>query len=244
MGGQRDINQVKNPRSQVTVVLAMSADGKIADRDRTAARFSSAHDLAHLETLVAQADAVLFGAGTLRAYGTCLSVRQRALVEQRETRHQPPQPIQIVCSQSGHLEPQWRFFQQPVPRWLLTSSAGAQHWSAMVEGDDGTYFDQVLPDLTEPMDWRSLLQRFHPLGIERLALLGGGTLVASFAEQDLIDEMHLTVCPLLLGGAAAPTPFDGTGLAIAQALKLQLIGVRQVENEVFLHYRRCHPKGD
>jgi 5-amino-6-(5-phosphoribosylamino)uracil reductase len=237
------IEQAGQERSQVTVVLAMSADGKIADRDRTAARFSSRNDLAHLETLVAQADAVLFGAGTLRAYGTCLSVRQPELLAQRAARNQSPQPIQMVCSRSGQLDPQWRFFQQPLPRWLLTSATGAQRWSEITAADD-TRFAQVLPDLAEPMDWRSLLQRFHHLGIHRLALLGGGTLVASFAEQDLIDELYLTVCPLLLGGKTAPTPFDGTGLAIAQALPLQLIEVRQVENEVFLHYRRCHPKGD
>ena len=221
----------------------MSADGKIAARDRTAARFSSANDLAHLEALVAQADAVIFGADTLRAYGTCLSVRQADLIAQRKSRQQPSQPIQIVCSQSGQLDPQWRFFQQLVPRWLLTSQAGAQRWSE-IAGDESTHFEQILPDLVEPMDWRSLLQRFHNLGIQRLALLGGGTLVASFAEQDLIDEVSLTVCPLLLGGKTAPTPFDGRGLAIAQALPLKLVEVKQVEDEVFLHYRRCHPKED
>ncbi|RZM75419.1 RibD family protein [Leptolyngbya iicbica] len=237
------IEHTGQERSQVTVVLAMSADGKIADRDRTAARFSSTNDLAHLETLVAQADAVLFGAGTLKAYGTCLSVRQPALLERRAARNQTSQPIQIVCSQSGNVDPQWRFFQQSVPRWLLTSAAGAQRWSAIAQ-HDASYFDRVVPDLTEPMDWRSLLQRFHTMGLERVALLGGGTLVASFAEQDLIDEVYLTVCPLLLGGKTAPTPFDGKGLAIAQALPLQLVDVRQVEHEVFLHYRRCHPKGD
>ncbi|MEM9816857.1 MAG: RibD family protein [Cyanobacteria bacterium P01_D01_bin.6] len=230
-------------RVNVGVVLAMSADGKIAARDRTAARFSSTNDLLHLETLVAQADAVLFGAGTLRAYGTCLPVRRPELLQQRQARQQSPQPIQIVCSQSGSLDAQWRFFQQSVPRWLLTSVIGAQRWSEMAR-DDHTHFDRILPELTAPMDWRSLLQQLKESGIQRLALLGGGTLVASFAEQDLIDELHLTVCPLLLGGATAPTPFDGNGLAIAQALPLQLIEVKQLENEVFLHYRRCHPEGD
>jgi 5-amino-6-(5-phosphoribosylamino)uracil reductase len=110
------IEQAGQERSQVTVVLAMSADGKIADRDRTAARFSSANDLAHLETQVAQADAVMFGAGTLRAYGTCLSVRQPDLLAQRHTRsNQSPQPIQIVCSQSGNSIRSGAFFSSRCP---------------------------------------------------------------------------------------------------------------------------------
>ncbi len=232
-----------NSRAHVSVVLAMTADGKIADRDLTAARFSSNDDLLHLETLVAQVDAVLFGAGTLRAYGTCLSVRQPELLQQRQARQQSTQPVQIVCSQSGKLDPQWRFFRQPVSRWLLTSAVGAQNWRK-IANENHLCFDQVLLDLAEPMDWRSLLQQLKQCGIKRLALLGGGTLVASFAEQDLIDELYLTVCPLLLGGATAPTPFDGNGLSISQALQLRLVDVRQQGDEVFLHYCRCHPEGD
>ncbi|MDR9405249.1 MAG: dihydrofolate reductase family protein, partial [Halothece sp. Uz-M2-17] len=56
-------------RPHTTVVLAMSADGKIADTARSAAEFSSHIDRAHLERQVAKADAILFGAGTLRAHG-------------------------------------------------------------------------------------------------------------------------------------------------------------------------------
>lgn len=230
-------------RAYVSVVLAMSADGKIAARDRTAARFSSPEDLLHLERFVAQADAVLFGASTLRAYGTCLSVRQPELLKQRQVRQQSLQPIQIVCSQTGNLDPELRFFRQSVPRWLLTSAAGAALWS---KGSlhSSQYFERVLPDLVEPMSWQSLCQNFFQQGIQRLAVLGGGTLVAGLAEQDLIDELNLTICPLLLGGATAPTPFDGQGLSMAQALPLQLVEVRQQGHEVFLQYVRCHPQGD
>ncbi|MGD1860289.1 MAG: RibD family protein [Leptolyngbyaceae cyanobacterium] len=229
-------------RAHVMVVLAMSADGKIADRDRTAARFSSSQDLAHLERLVAQADAVLFGAATLRAYGTCLSVRQPDLLAQRAAAGQPLQPLQIVCSESGELSPALRFFQQPVPRWLLTSAHGANRWATIA--DSKGHFESIWSDLANPMDWLLLLLRLRQQGIYRLAVLGGGKLVAGLAEQDLIDELHLTLCPLLLGGQTAPTPFDGQGLPVSQARSLQLVQVRQHQNEVFLHYRRCHPEED
>jgi len=47
------------------------------------------------------------------------------------------------------------------------------------------------------------LQQLATLGLERLAVLGGGQLVAMLAV-DLIDEIWLTVCPLILGGTTAP----------------------------------------
>ena len=109
-----------NEQPHTTVVLAMTADGKISDRLSSAARFGSSNDKAHLEQQVARADGVLFGAGTLRAYGTTMSVTNPTLLQQRKERGQQPQPAQIVVSASLDFNPQWRFFQQPVPRWLIT----------------------------------------------------------------------------------------------------------------------------
>jgi 5-amino-6-(5-phosphoribosylamino)uracil reductase len=68
--------------------------------------------------------------------------------------------------------------------------------------------------------------------------------MATLAEQDAIDEWYLTICPLMLGGATAPTPVDGVGTLAALAPQFTLIQVQTVENEVFLHYRRCQPPKD
>lgn len=219
-----------------TIVLAMSADGKIADFSRAPARFGSKVDQTHLEKQVAQADAVLFGAGTLRAYGTTLRVSQANLLQQRQQQGKPSQPVQIVCSRSAKLNPNDRFFSQPVPRWLLTTQAGAQFWQNRDE------FEQIL--VTEAIathdpaiDWLNAFGQLFDLGIRRLAVLGGGELVAALLAANLIDELWLTVCPLLLGGTQAPTPVDGVGFAATLAPRLQLLEVRPVEQEVFLHYR-------
>ncbi|MEM0979291.1 MAG: RibD family protein [Cyanobacteria bacterium P01_H01_bin.58] len=222
-----------NLRAYTTVVLAMSADGKIADYQRNPARFSSAQDLAHLEKQIAQADAVLFGAGTLRAYGTCLPVRQATLIQQRRDDGRPDQPAQIVCSRSGEFDLGLRFFQQAVPRWLLTTPKGAERWQAT------SAFEQILlfPDV--PTAWHRTLAILRDQGIERLAVLGGGSLVGELVQQDLVDELYLTICPLLLGGATAPTPVDGDGLPVTLPRQLALVQARTEGNEVFLHYRRA-----
>jgi 5-amino-6-(5-phosphoribosylamino)uracil reductase len=230
----------------VTVILATSADGKIADRDRTAARFSSPQDLAHLEAQVAAVDGVLFGATTLRAYGTCLRVRSPDLLRQRQQRGQPPQPVQIVCSRQGQLDPQMRFFRQEVPRWLLTTAPGAKRWAG------SPAFERIL---TLPLkdaqsgegsetDWAIALATLRQLGLQRLAVLGGGELVAALLQADVIDDLWLTLCPLLLGGRDAPTLVAGEGFPTAAAPRLELLSVDRVGDEVFLHYRRCHSQGD
>ncbi|HEY9908308.1 MAG TPA: RibD family protein [Thermosynechococcaceae cyanobacterium] len=216
-------------RPHTTVILATSADGKIADVDRRAARFGSLQDKAHLERQIAQVDAVLFGAGTLRAYGTSLPITSPELLQQRQDK--PPQPIHIVASASGAIDPQLRFFQQLVPRWLLTTQTGDQGWQG------STQFDRVLAAGTETLDWSIALTHLCNAGIKKLAVLGGGTLVASLLEVGAIDELWITICPLLLGGATAPTLVEGSGFPQTIAPRLQLLEVKTINQEVFLHYR-------
>jgi len=215
-----------------TVVLAISADGKIADTARSAAAFSSNIDRAHLERQVAIADAILFGAGTLRAHGSAMSLSNSELIDQRRQREKPPQPIQIVCTRSGKIPDDIRFFQQKIPRWLLTTQAGAQEW----ETKEG-FAEIVTPTTTEgEIDWKKALQTLREKGINHLAILGGGELVAALFEEDLLDEFWLTVCPVLFGGKNAPTPIEGVGLSAEKAKKLTLLSVETIDQEIFLHY--------
>lgn len=218
--------------THTTVVLAMSADGKIADQSHSAARFASKADQYHLEQQIAGADATLFGAGTLRAYETTLAVSHPELKADRQRRGQLPQPVQIVCSISGKLDRDWRFFRQPVPRWLLTGTA--TDWTP------GKAFERVLtaPVTSAGLDWPAVFEQFPALGIHRLLVMGGGELVAALLAAERIDELYLTVCPLLLGGRTAPTPVAGNGFDAAHAPQLELCGVKVIGHEVFLHYRR------
>lgn len=222
-------------RPYTTVVLAMSADGKIADAQRSPARFSSPQDKLHLEQQIATADAVLFGAGTLRAYGTTLRVLEPQLLQQRHKQNLAPQPVHIVASSQAQIDRQLRFFRQPVPRWLLTTSVGAKQWQ------EQEFFAQVLICETpeaKGIDWTGAMKKIVSMGLQRLAVLGGGEVVAAMLAADLIDELWLTICPLLLGGNTAPTPVGGAGFSAAVAPRLELLSVQEVAQEVFLHYRR------
>ena len=226
-------------RPTCTVVLAMTADGKIADYQRQAARFSSNFDKMHLERLIAQTDGVLIGAGTLRAYGTSLPIRDRDLLKARQDRHQPLQPVHLICSRSGQIDTKIPFFRQPLPRWLATTSQAAQAWS--IDAEQGFSRILILEEEDQHRDqnsepWRSLLTELWQLGWRKLIVLGGGQLVASLLAADLIDDLWLTICPFLLGGATAPTPVEGAGFLAEQATRLKLLSVQQIEQEIFVHY--------
>jgi len=223
-----------NPRAHfpyVVGVLAMTADGKIGSANRAPAQFGSAEDRAHLLRQVARADAVLFGGGTLRAHGNALLVRGEALLAGRRDRAQTPQPIQIACSRAAEFDPDMQFFRQDAPRWLLTTAAGRDRWGP-------EQFEQVLvAEIAGTIDWPQALQQLVDLGLEYVVALGGGEVMAGLLACDAIAELWLTVCPLLLGGARAPTPIAGLGRSEARAKRLELLSAQTVGEEIFLHYR-------
>jgi 5-amino-6-(5-phosphoribosylamino)uracil reductase len=224
-------------RPNVTVILAMSADGKIATFKKSPARFGSKTDLKHLERQIAASDAVLFGADTLRAYGTTLTISHPDLLEHREHLGKVLQPLHIVITQTANLNPEIRFFKQPVRRWLLTTSQGASFWRNRLEFEQILVFEENLNNPQEQVNLVTALEHFATIGIEKLAVLGGGTLVAAMIELNLVDELWLTVCPLILGGTKAPTAVAGAGFTEDLAPRLELLEVQTIDQEVFLHYR-------
>jgi 5-amino-6-(5-phosphoribosylamino)uracil reductase len=94
---------------------------------------------------------------------------------------------------------------------------------------------------SEDLNWQQLGGVLVDQGIRSLSVLGGGTLVASLLAQQAIDELHLTICPLLLGGEAAPTPVEGRGWLQNTAISLQLLEAETIGHEVFLRYQVCSP---
>lgn len=237
------INQI-----HTTVVLAMSADGKIAKSDRSPARFGSARDQAHLETQIARADAVLFGAATLRAYRTTMIVKQPALLDRRAALGKPPQPVHIVASSRGDFDPNLRFFCQPVSRWLITTAEPdltSPFEKIILAPQKNAYRDSQINSPVDSsinsqatggaIDWLQAFEKLATLGIKKLVVSGGGELVAALIALDLVDELWLTVCPVILGGREAPVPVAGLGLP--EQRQLQLLTTEVVGAEVFLHYR-------
>jgi 5-amino-6-(5-phosphoribosylamino)uracil reductase len=209
-----------------TVILAISVDGKITDYQNSAARFGSENDKIHLEKQIYLSDAVIFGANTLRSYGTTLTIKNQEFLNLRKQQNKPPQPINMICSNSGKINYELPFFSQDIPRWLITSPEGAKFWQ------NTNHFDQIF--LLN--NWPNLFANFKQLGLEKIAILGGGTLVANLLELNLVNEFWLTICPLILGGKNTPTLVEGKGFLQEYAPRLKLIDIIRIEDEIFLNY--------
>ncbi|MDM9382698.1 RibD family protein [Chlorogloeopsis sp. ULAP01] len=219
---------------QTTVVLAMTADGKISAVDPRAPRDSDQADKVHLEYQVSLADLILVGAGTIRSEEKTFTINNPELLVARQIRGQPPQPITCVVSRSLELSPALPFFQQDVERWIFTTRTG-------LERSSQTTALHKVANLIElgdtDLDWDRGYTIMAERDIRKVVALGGGSLTASLVQAGRIDDWWLTIWPVIYGGQGAPTPVEGEGFVPCTAPHLQLIETRQVGSELFLHYR-------
>lgn len=207
-------------------MLAVSLDGRLAPPQGGSAQLGGPGDRRVLEEALAWADACLIGAGTLRAHRCTALIRDQDLLEQRLNADRPAQPAAVVVSR-GHVFPmEWRFFQQPLERWLLSPGAAARG------------FDRWIP--LGP-SWDERLLTLSSLGVQHLVLLGGSRLAADLLREDAIDELQLTLVPSLLGGVHSWLPQDAQGLPgiLGSPCSWRLDEVRSLTgDELLTRYRR------
>src|SRR5262245_12686439 len=97
-------------RPFVSINMAMTADGKITSALREEPDFTSRLDKTTMDRLRAEADAVLVGAGTLRADDPALHVRDPEMQAHRRALGKPEGLVNVVVTRSLAIDPASRFF--------------------------------------------------------------------------------------------------------------------------------------
>jgi len=204
---------------------AISLDGRINTRERRFAFFGSERDHARMSRLRAEADAVLVGGATFRnwPHPALPDAADRAILRGR--------PWNVVVSRSLDLPLEADFFTEPATRPLLLARAASLAGRKLPAGAEAEGWAGE-GDL--PIGW--ILGQLARRGVEHLLVEAGGDLLFQFLAADAIDEMHVTLCPIVVGGDA-PTLADGAGFDRDDVRRLHLVASEVEGDEVFLHYR-------
>jgi len=215
-------------RPAVAVGMVASADGA-AVVDGVSGGLGGAADLQAFRRLREAADVVLVASGTVRAedYGPATvgpQAEQRRLAAGRAS-----QPELAILTASGRLDPQARVFSDPQRRPLLITPAAtpADRLAALVpaRADHLVAGDQRV-DLLEAL--RALGRRGHAL----VLVEGGPSLNGQLFAAGLVDELFLTVAPLIAGQTTRRI-VEGE---LATPVGLTLLQVTQLDDEVLLRY--------
>jgi 2,5-diamino-6-(ribosylamino)-4(3H)-pyrimidinone 5'-phosphate reductase len=226
--------------------MAVTADGKIDTVARQGARISGPSDSVRVDRLRADADAVMVGGKTLLREDPRLTVRDATLSQQRVREGRPGQPMKVgIASRVG---PPGTSHGLPRASRFLTEGGGHVVVCTTTRSDpvaldwlraEGA---EVLVDEADRVDLASALAALSGMGVERLMVEGGSTLIAALVEAGLVDELQLAVAPLVFGGESAPTPVGGPGWTADEAVRLSFVDATPNEDgDVVLRYRLAGP---
>jgi 5-amino-6-(5-phosphoribosylamino)uracil reductase len=158
---------------------------------------SGPEDLDAVDELRAGCDAILVGAGTVRADDPRLLVRSERRRADRVARGLPPSPVRVVLTRSHDLDPGAAVF------------AGGP--AALLLGGD-------LPDVLAELADRD---------VGRLLVEGGAGVLTALLAAGLADELRLAVAPVFVGDPAAPRllgPADPAGGGRRRLLSVEAVG--------------------
>jgi len=206
-------------RPKVTLKLGMTLDGRIADRSGRARWITSGAARRRVQALRRRVDAILVGAGTVRADDPHLQPRPA----------RGRRPLRVIVSRTGRVPPGARVF---------TDDAKDRTILAVPTGRDGPDIRRLersgvrvwrVPGSRRDVSLASLLGLLgRDEGCLHVLCEGGGGLAEALVGCDLVDDYLFVVAPLVLGAGKAA--IAGAGWALKSAPRLR-----------FLSMERCGP---
>ncbi|MGW0508745.1 dihydrofolate reductase family protein [Streptomyces olivaceoviridis] len=221
------------PLPYVLLSAAVSLDGYLDDTGPERLLLSSPADFDRVDAVRASVDAILVGAGTIRADNPRLLVNSAERRAARVAGGKPEYPLKVTVTATGDLDPDARFWHTGGDKIVYTTDQGAERAARRL----GSTAD-VVP-LGPALDWRALLEHLHDVrGVGRLMVEGGGTVHTQLLHQGLADELQLVLAPLFVGDPAAPRLF---GPGAYQPGRLRLLDTRRIEDVVLMRYAPTAP---
>ncbi len=212
------------------VNVAASADGKISDETRRQIRISSKEDFLRVDRLRAFSDAVMVGIRTVISDNPSLTIKSEALKIDRIRNGKTPNPLRVVVDSRLRIPANSNVLDGEAETLLATTELadiGRMHElsnKARIE-----VFGK------QKVDLKSLVSFLYDLGIERLMVEGGGTLISSMLREKLVDELNIYYGSVVIGGKTSPTIVDG--VSFEPPIKLELLSFQKLGDGIYTRWK-------
>jgi riboflavin biosynthesis pyrimidine reductase len=198
--------------SRVRLNFVASLDGA-ATLDGVSGGLGTPADRAVFDTLRVLTDVILVGAGTVRAEGYTGPLISEADAAWRVAQNLTPQPPLAIVSGRLDFNPGHPLFAEAQTRPIVVTHAGSPgaQRSALAAVAD------VVVCGDEQVDLKLLVAALAARGLPQILCEGGPSLVGALIDADAVDELCLTLSPVLEGGAAGRIAHGG---AASRAMRL------------------------
>lgn len=212
--------------------MVATVDGAAQGPDGRSASISTPSDRTLFAALRGLADVILAGAGTVRTERYGPAEERPAYASWRAEHRQAAAPDIAVVSRSLRFDLDSPLFADPDRRPVVITVAASDEArrTALAEVAD------VVVAGEDDLDPAAAVAALADRGHRRLLCEGGATLLRDLVSHDVLDELCVTVSPLLAAGDAprllAGDPLDPPGV-------LRLAGLLEQDGTLFARYQRA-----
>lgn len=222
-------------RPHVLLSAAVSLDGCLDDTGPGRLLLSGSEDFDRVDQVRAASDAILVGAGTLRADRPRLLVNSPERRAKRVADGRPAYPLKVTVTASGDLDPGDPFWTTGDARLVYTTDAGAELATARL----GAVADVVA--LGAELDWAALLDDLGARGVRRLMVEGGARVHTQLLQLGLADELRLALAPLVVGEPDAPRLFGPGAYPGGPRSRMRVLDTERVGDVIVTRYAPTVP---
>ena len=180
------------------VNFVASIDGAATDHGLSGG-LSGKADKRVFDLLRTLCDVVLVGAGTMRAEGYGPMRLDEPSVQFRRANGLADQPVFAIVSGTLGLDPESTVFSKAPVKAIVVTVGAASH----VKKQALSRVADVIVCGEEKLDARVMLDAFAQRGLRQVLCEGGPTLFGTLLEADCVDELCLTISPVIEAGDAA-----------------------------------------
>ncbi|MFO7796405.1 MAG: 2,5-diamino-6-(ribosylamino)-4(3H)-pyrimidinone 5'-phosphate reductase [Promethearchaeati archaeon] len=219
----------ENKKPYIILSAAMTIDGKIASKIGDP-ELSDEEDWKEVHKLRTKVDAIMVGKGTILKDNPKLHIKYYD--------HSGYYRIVLDSNLSIPLSSKVINFKPEIYPTLICTTEHVPN-GKIREYESKNNTEIITCGSNEQVDISKLMPILLEKGIESILLEGGATLNWSFIEQDLVDEIRLTIAPWIVGGVKATSLVEGMGFEqMKQAPRFELTDLKHRNNYVILQYKR------
>lgn len=222
------MKDIEIPANRPYVILnaAMSLDGKISTFSGDT-EFSDEIDWKRVHKLRADVDGILVGIGTIIKDDPKLRVK-----------FYKGNPNRIVVDSKLKIPLESKVVTFEIDKYHTIIGTTEQAPNEKVEVLEKSGVEIIICGPGPQVNLVYFMEKLRNKGIRSILLEGGGTLNFSMFEQNLVDEIRISIAPVIVGGKTSTSLVDGGGFnKIKEAINLKLIKMEKLGRNLLLTYK-------